>query len=59
MAKKDTVPPLPEYTKEQLMASIQYTTRSDVLSVILEDGKTYNVVKVDEMIKEFDERKVK
>ncbi len=46
------------YTKEQLLASKRYANRRDVISVLLEDGKTYTSTEVDALIEKFMKGKV-
>ena len=49
----------PVFTKEQLKTSAKYANRRDLLESLLEDGKEYAIVTVDEMIKKFMKGKVK
>lgn len=58
MAKNETAAPAkaaPEavYTREQVMSSQRYATRRDLVSVLLEDGKTYTLTEVDALINKF------
>ncbi len=46
------------YTKEQLLASTKYANRRDVISALLDDGKTYTLDKVDALIDQFMKGKV-
>lgn len=46
------------YTKEQLLASTKYANRRDLISALLENGKTYTLDKVDGLIKDFMKGKV-
>lgn len=52
--KQETV-----FSKEQILASKKYSSRRDVLGVILADGKEYTLEQVDSLLKRFMERKVK
>lgn len=56
--KKDTGRP-DSFTKEQILFSKRYQDRRDVISVVLEDGKSYFLAEVDEMIEKFMKGKVK
>lgn len=47
------------FTKEQLKESRKYRKDKDILSVVLEKGKSYTISEVDTLIKQFKERKVK
>jgi hypothetical protein len=38
------------HTKEQLLASQKYANRRDVISALLEDGKTYTLNEVEELM---------
>jgi hypothetical protein len=38
------------HTKEQLRASQRYADRRDIISALLEDGKTYTLAEVDRLI---------
>lgn len=46
------------YTKEQLLASTKYANRRDLISALLENGKTYTLDKVDALIDKFMKGKV-
>lgn len=46
------------YTKEQLLASKRYANRRDVISVLLEDSKTYTLTEADAQIEKFMKGKV-
>lgn len=48
-----------QFSKEQLLKSNWYSHRRDILTALLEDGKTYSHTAVDQLIQEFLERKVK
>jgi hypothetical protein len=41
------------FTKEQLAASKRYANRRDVISALLEDGKSYTLQEVDTLIENF------
>lgn len=56
--KKDTGRP-DSFTKEQILSSKRYQDRRDAISVVLEDGKSYFLAEVDEMIEKFMKGKVK
>ena len=43
----------PTYTKEQVAASKRYANRRDLVSVLLEDGKSYTLAEVDALIDKF------
>lgn len=45
------------YPKEQILRSIWYSHRRDLLSSLLEDGEAYTIAEVDQKIKQFSERK--
>lgn len=58
MAKNETaalVKAAPEavYTREQIMSSQRYANRRDLVSVLLENGKTYTLTEVDALINKF------
>lgn len=46
------------YTKEQLLASTKYANRRDLISALLDGGKTYTLDKVDALIDKFMKGKV-
>lgn len=46
------------YTKRQILSSLRYRARRDVLGALLEDGREYTLEETDRMLKEFMERKV-
>lgn len=46
------------YTKEQLLASKRYASRRDVISVLLEDGKTYTLAEAERLMNRFMKGKV-
>ena len=41
------------YTREQVMSSQRYANRRDLVSVLLENGKTYTLAEVDALIDKF------
>lgn len=43
----------PTYTKDQVVLSQRYANRRDLVSVLLEDGKTYTLAEVDALINMF------
>ena len=47
------------FTKEQILASNKYSNRRDALGVILADGDTYTLEKVDSLLEKFMKGKVK
>lgn len=47
------------YTKERLAASQKYANRRDIISALLEAGKTYTLAEVDALIEKFMKGKVK
>lgn len=49
----------PRHTREQLMASKRYANRRDLISALLEPGKTYTLDEVDALIEKFKKGKVK
>lgn len=58
MAKNETAVPVkaaPEavYTRKQVMSSQRYANRRDLVSVLLENGKTYTLTEVDALINKF------
>lgn len=57
MAKNEsaTAKTAPEavYTREQVMSSQRYATRRDLVSVLLESGRTYTLAEVDALIDNF------
>jgi len=65
MAKQDkvteeaTVAAEQEFSKQQLLASQKYRHRRDLIGALLVDGVTYSITKVDALIKDYDERRIK
>jgi hypothetical protein len=47
-----------KFTKEQLLQSKRYIDRTDLLNVLLEPNKSYNLDEVDGLIEEFMKGKV-
>ncbi len=47
------------HTKKQLLASEKYASRRDVLSALLEDGKSYTTAQVDALIEKYMKGKVR
>lgn len=47
------------YTEEQLAASKKYANRRDVISALLEPGKTYTLAEVDALIEKYMKGKVR
>lgn len=50
---------LPCFTKEKLLTLKRYYNRRDLLTALLEDGHSYTLPEVDNMISEFMKGKVK
>ena len=55
---KQTEPVVDKFTKEQILASKQYSNRRDVLGVILDDKKEYSTAEVDDILDNFMKGKV-
>lgn len=49
----------PVFRKEKILTFQRYNSRADLLSVLLEDGKTYTLHQVDDLIANFMKGKVK
>lgn len=47
------------YSKEQLAASKRYATKRDIISALLENGKTYTLAEVDALIEKYMKGKVR
>lgn len=47
------------YSKEQLAASKRYATKRDIISALLENGKTYALDEVDALIEKYMKGKVR
>lgn len=52
--KKVITSKLPQFTKVQIVKSQKYYHRHDALNALLEDGKEYSFVQVDEILNKFD-----
>lgn len=48
-----------KFGKEQLLISARYRNRKDLVSALLDNGKTYTVAEVDQMIEKFMKGQVK
>lgn len=59
MAKDENNIAQAAYTKEQLVASRRYADRRDLISALLEDGRSYTTDEVDALIKKYLKGKVK
>jgi hypothetical protein len=44
----------PVFDKKQLTSCTRYSHRRDLVNALLEDGKTYTITQVDQMISDFD-----
>lgn len=49
----------PVFTKSQLIKAKRYADRTDMLNVILEDGKNYTIKEVEKLIDGFMKKEVK
>ena len=58
-APKNIPEQAPGYTKMQLAASKRYANRQDIISVLLEDGKTYTFDEVDKLMENYMKGKVR
>jgi hypothetical protein len=47
------------FTKEQIVSAKRYMHKKDVVNVVLKDGQSYTLEKVDELIDNFMKGKVK
>ena len=47
-----------KFTKTQLLQSGQYRHEQDLLSALLEDGKTYALTEVEKLVQEFLEKEM-
>lgn len=47
------------FTKEQIVSSKRYGHKRDLVSVLLEEGKTYTLKEVDKLIESFMKKEVK
>lgn len=59
MANTDTNKTAAIYSKEQLVVSKKYATKRDIISALLENGKSYTLDEVDALIKKYMKGKVK
>lgn len=48
-----------KFTRGQVLSSVRYRNRKDVVSALLEDGRMYTIAEVDRMVDEFMKGKVK
>lgn len=48
-----------KFTKEQIIASARYRNRKDMVSAMLDDGKTYTITEVDQKVDHIMKGKVK
>lgn len=56
--KKEEVTKSSSFSKEQILSAAKFANRRDLLSVVLEDGKTYTVEDVQKQIDRFMKGKV-
>lgn len=56
--KKEEVTKSSPFSKEQILSAAKFANRRDLLSVVLEDGKTYTVEDVQKEIDKFMKGKV-
>ncbi len=47
------------FSKSRILSSKKYQKKKDVLSVLLEDGKTYSLKQVDDILNKFLKKEVK
>lgn len=59
MAKNDAGAVSAAYTKEQLTRSERYANSRDLISALLENGKTYTLDEVDKLIADYKKGKVR
>lgn len=59
MANTDTNKTAAICSKEQLVVSKKYATKRDIISALLENGKSYTLDEVDALIKKYMKGKVK
>lgn len=59
MANTDTNKTAAIYSKEQLVGSKKYATKRDIISALLENGKSYTLDEVDALIKKYMKGKVR
>lgn len=48
-----------KFSKEQILASARYAGKRDLVDALLENGKSYTIVTVDNMIEKYKKGKVK
>lgn len=56
---KETAKPEPGFTKEQILASAKYANRRDLLTVLLDDGKSYTAEQVEQAMNDWFKKGVK
>ena len=49
----------PKFTRQQVLASARYKNRRDLVAALLDEGKTYTIAEVDQMVDQFMKGKVK
>lgn len=49
----------PKFSKEQILSSVSYAEKKDLVNALLENGKEYTKSEVDEIITKFMKGKVK
>ena len=57
--KKKIVPGETRFTREQALTSARYKSRKDLVAALLNDGRTYTIAEVDQMISRFMKGQVK
>lgn len=57
--KKKIVPGEMRFTREQVLTSARYKSRKDLVAALLDDGRTYTIAEVDQMISRFMKGQVK
>ena len=57
--KKKIVPGEMHFTREQVLTSARYKSRKDLVAALLDDGRTYTIAEVDQMISRFMKGQVK
>lgn len=56
---KETAKPEQGFSKEQILASAKYSNRRDLLTVLLEDGKSYTAEQVEQVMNDWFKKGVK
>lgn len=56
---KETAKPGQGFSKEQILASAKYSNRRDLLTVLLEDGKSYTTEQVEQVMNDWFKKGVK